>query len=280
MSIQQSKIRTDLALESAQSVRTNKKLPEGITLDTSKKGGFTVTDVRITTQEAAARISKPVGRYITLEPQLPLTFSPSDSITAASVLAEYIKDMLGQKESVMVVGLGNMSITADSLGPRVSRHIFATRHIPMNAPELNYDGLKSVSCVSPGVMGDTGIEPVELIKPLVENIQPDAVILIDSLGCSSPHHLGRTIQLTDTGIAPGGGVGNKRSELSEKSLGVPAIAIGVPTVADAKDAKDELQVTSKNIDKLISMSASLISLGINMGIHPGLEPEELRILTS
>lgn len=280
MSIQQPKIRTDLALESAQSVRTNKKLPEGISLDSSKKGGFTVTDVRITSQEASARISKPVGRYITLEPQLPLTFSPSDSITAASVISDYIKDLLGQKESVMVVGLGNMSITADSLGPRVSRHIFATRHIPMNAPELNYDGLKSVSCISPGVMGDTGIEPMELIKPLVENIQPDAVILIDSLGCSSPHHLGRTIQLTDTGIAPGGGVGNKRSELSEKSLGVPAIAIGVPTVADAKDSKNELQVTSKNIDKLISMSASLISLGINMGIHPGLEPDELRLLTS
>lgn len=280
MTNQTTSIRTDLALESAQSVQTDARLPDGIALDSYQKSCFTVTDVRITSQEASQRISKPMGRYITLEPDLPLTYSPADGIEAASVVSDYVKEMLGTKESIMVVGLGNMSITADSLGPRVSSHIFATRHIPMNAPELNYDGLKSVSCVSPGVMGDTGIEPIELIKPLVENIKPDAVILIDSLGCSSPHHLGRTIQLTDIGIAPGSGVGNKRSELSKNSLGVPAIAIGVPTVADAGDKGDELQVTSKNIDKLISMSASLISLGINMGIHPGLEPEELRLLTS
>ena len=277
---QTSYIRTDLALESAESVRSNTELPEGISLNTSQKSCFTVTDVKITTEEAAERISKPMGRYVTLEPDLPLNYSPANVIEAASVVSDYVREMLGQRESIMVVGLGNMSITADSLGPRVSSHIFATRHIPMNAPELNYDGLKSVSCVSPGVMGDTGIEPAELIKPLVENINPDAVILIDSLGCSSPHHLGRTIQLTDIGIAPGSGVGNKRSELSAGSLGVPAIAIGVPTVADAGDKGEGLHVTSKNIDKLISMSASLISLGINMGIHPGLEPEELRLLTS
>lgn len=280
------KIRTDLALESANSVKTDAGLPEGISADTLSKGGFAVTDVKISSDEASKRISKPKGRYITLEPELPLYFSPADSLAACGVIRDYVCELIGFPEKpegpdrIMVVGLGNLSVTPDSLGPRVSKHIFATRHIPLNAPDISYDGLKSVSVVTPGVMGDTGIEPVELIKPLIEAVRPEAVIVIDSLACSSPGHLGRTIQLTDTGISPGSGVKNNRRELSDKTLGVKTVAIGVPTVADAKDEDGSLTVTSKNIDKLISMSASLISQGINMGIHPGLDPEELRLLTS
>lgn len=273
-------IRTDLALESANSVKTDQGLPEGISADTLSKGGFAVTDVKICSDEASERISKPKGRYITLEPELPLYFSPADSLAACGVIRDYVCELIGSPDKIMVVGLGNLSVTPDSLGPRVSKHIFATRHIPLNAPEISYDGLKSVSVVTPGVMGDTGIEPIELIKPLIEAVRPEAVIVIDSLACSSPGHLGRTIQLTDTGISPGSGVNNNRGELSGSTLGVKTVAIGVPTVASTKDEDGSLTVTSKNIDKLISMSASLISQGINMGIHPGLDPEELRLLTS
>lgn len=273
-------IRTDLALESAESVKTSSGLPEGISADTLSNGGFTVTDVKISTDEAGRRISKPKGRYITLEPEMPLYYSPADSLAACGVIRDYVSELIGNPDKIMIVGLGNLSVTPDSLGPRVSKHIFATRHIPMNAPDINYDGLKSVSVVTPGVMGDTGIEPAELIKPLIESIKPETVIVIDSLACSSPGHLGRTIQLTDTGISPGSGVKNNRGELSQKTLGVKTIAIGVPTVADAKDEDGSLTVTSKNIDKLISMSSSLISQGINMSVHPGLDPEELRLLTT
>lgn len=272
--------RTDLALESANTVRTDEGLPEGIELNTTAEGGFDITDVRVVSQEAARRISKPAGRYITLEPKLPLYYSPADSLGASQTISHYLSGLIGSPEKVLVVGLGNTDVTPDSLGPRVSKHIFATRHIPLNAPELSYDGLKSVSSVAPGVMGDTGIEPVELVKPLVETVKPDAVIVIDALACSSPSHLGRTIQLTDTGISPGSGVNNSRAQLSTDILGVPTVAIGVPTIADAGSAGESLAVTSKNIDKLISMSASLISMGINIYLHPGLDPEELRILTS
>ncbi len=273
-------IRTDLALESANSVKTDSGLPEGISADTSSRGGFTVTDVKVSTDEASARISKPKGRYITLEPELPLYYSPADSLAACGVIRDYICELIGSPDKIMVIGLGNLSVTPDSLGPRVSKHVFATRHIPLNAPDISYDGLKSVCVVTPGVMGDTGIEPAELIRPLVDTIRPETVIVIDSLACSSPGHLGKTIQLTDTGISPGSGVKNNRRELSDKTLGVRTVAIGVPTVADAKDEDGALTVTSKNIDKLISMSASLISQGINMSVHPGLDPEELRLLTS
>ena len=266
-------IRTDLALESAESVKTDTGLPEGISADTRSMGGFTVTDVKISTDEAGKRISKPKGRYITLEPELPLYYSPADSLAACGVIRDYVSEMIGNPDRIMVVGLGNLSVTPDSLGPRVSKHIFATRHIPMNAPDINYDGLKSVSVVTPGVMGDTGIEPSELIRPLIEAIKP-------SHRCWNDAHLGRTIQLTDTGISPGSGVKNNRGELSDRTLGVKTIAIGVPTVADAKDEDGALTVTSKNIDKLISMSSSLISQGINMSVHPGLDPEELRLLTT
>ncbi len=273
-------IRTDLALESANSVKTDSGLPEGISADTSSRGGFTVTDVKVSTDEASTRISKPKGRYITLEPELPLYYSPADSLAACGVIRDYICELIGSPDKIMVIGLGNLSVTPDSLGPRVSKHVFATRHIPLNAPDISYDGLKSVCVVTPGVMGDTGIEPAELIRPLVDTIRPETVIVIDSLACSSPGHLGKTIQLTDTGISPGSGVKNNRRELSDKTLGVRTVAIGVPTVADAKDKDGALTVTSKNIDKLISMSASLISQGINMSVHPGLDPEELRLLTS
>lgn len=127
-------IRTDLALESAESVKTDSGLPKGISADTSSKGGFTVTDVKISSDEASRRISKPKGRYITLEPELPLCYSPADSLAACGVIRDYISELTGNPDKIMIVGLGNLSVTPDSLGPRVSKHIFATRHIPHECP--------------------------------------------------------------------------------------------------------------------------------------------------
>lgn len=273
-------IRTDLAMESATTVCTDSGLPDGIQVDSFRQDSFEVTDVRITSKEASEKISKPMGRYITLEPDAPLDFTPSDVSSAVEIIAKRLGELLGNPEKVLAVGLGNESITPDSLGPRVCSHIFATRHIRFNAPQLCYDGMKSVSVISAGVMGDTGIEPVEIISPLVDTLKPDAIIVIDALACSQISHLGRTIQLTDTGISPGSGVMNSRKELSRNTLGIPTVAIGIPTIADAGGRNGSLMVTPKNIDKLISSSASLVSGGINRCLHPSLDLEELRLLTS
>lgn len=280
MSFSSYNIRTDLALESANTVAHDEGLPEGITVNTFNVSGFTVTDVSVLSEEASKRIGKPMGRYITLEPDTTLELTPSNADESAKAISQELNKLLKEPQSALVVGLGNESITPDSLGPRVSEHIFATRHIHFNAPELAYDGLKSVSTIAAGVMGQTGIETQELLLPLIKSISPDAVIVVDALACSDVRHLGRTIQLTDTGISPGSGVMNSRKELSNSTLGIPCIAIGVPTVADAGGEGKPLMVTPKNIDKLVSCASSLISGGINMSLHPGMTPEELRLLTS
>lgn len=275
--------RTDLALESANMAYAEEGLPDGINVKSYKSGGFAVTEVTVADKTASERIGKPVGKYLTLEPESSLELSPSDSDGYALEISRELAKLLKSPERVLVVGLGNENITPDSLGPRVCSHIFATRHIHFNAPELVFDGMKSVSVIAAGVMGQTGIETAELLIPLVKTISPDAVVIADALACSEVSHLGRTIQLTDAGISPGSGVMNSRRELSLSTLGVPCIAVGVPTVADAgakAPGGAPLMVTPKNIDKLVSTSASLIAGGINRCLHPSISPEELRLLTS
>ncbi len=280
------KVRTDLALESAQAVKasgTGSELPDGVELSSSNEDGLLVTDVLVKTADASNKIGKPIGRYITLEPELPLDTALGNAEAAARVISRYLSELLGEvkkDENVLVVGLGNYSITPDSLGPRVSEHIFATRHIRISEPELFEDGMGSVCSIIPGVMGETGLEPQELILPLLSEIKFDALIAVDALACANAAHLGRTIQLTDTGISPGSGVLNKRKELSRATTGIRTIAIGVPTIADAGGEGEPLMITPKNIDKLISTSASLLSDGINMCLHKGFDLEELRLLTS
>ena len=266
--------RTDLAME------LSNDLPEGVEVKNDVLGGFSVTDIYLKSESAARSVGKAVGRYLTLEPEDSFEMIPSSADEYSEGIAEKLRELLGDAKSVFVAGLGNERITPDSLGPRVVSHIFATRHIPTDAPELDTEGLGLVSCAAPGVMGQTGIETAEFLSSLIEKVSPDAVIVIDALACQDPRHLGRTIQLTDAGISPGSGVMNSRSEVSLKTLGVPCIAIGVPTVADAGTPDEPLMVTPKNIDKLISTSAMIISGGINACLHPSLTLGELRLLTS
>ncbi|MCD8106471.1 MAG: GPR endopeptidase [Oscillospiraceae bacterium] len=266
--------RTDLAME------LSDHLPEGTELRTGNSGGFAVTDIHLKSESAARSVGKAVGRYLTLEPRDSFEMIPSSADEYSMGLAGKLRELLGDAKTVFVAGLGNESITPDSLGPRVVSHIFATRHIPTDAPELDTEGLRSVSCAAPGVMGQTGIETAEFLSSLIEKVSPDAVIVIDALACQDPRHLGRTIQLTDAGISPGSGVMNSRSEVSHRTLGIPCIAIGVPTVADAGTKDEPLMVTPKNIDKLISTCAMIISGGINACLQPGLTLGELRLLTA
>ncbi|MCC8196830.1 MAG: GPR endopeptidase [Ruminococcus sp.] len=266
--------RTDLALE------LSDNLPEGVEVRSGAIGGFAVTDINLKSESAARSVGKSVGRYLTLEPRDSFEMIPSNADEYSMGLSEKLRELLGDAESVFVAGLGNECITPDSLGPRVVSHIFATRHLPTDAPDLDTSGLGLVSCAAPGVMGQTGIETSEFLGSLIGKISPDAVIVIDALACQDPRHLGRTIQLTDAGISPGSGVMNSRSEVSKRTLGIPCIAIGVPTVADAGTGGEPLMVTPKNIDKLISTSAMIISGGINACLHKGLSLGELRLLTA
>lgn len=275
--------RTDLALESANAVEKDAPLPDGIGVSTKKTAAFEITEVSVTSDIAAEKISKPKGRYITLETGSRLDMRPQNFDENAHSLADEIIKLLGQPaESVLIVGLGNESITPDSLGPRVCSHIFATRHIKFNAPELMDPSISEVCAVAPGVMGQTGIEAAELIKNVCCAVKPSLVIVVDALACSEISHLGRTIQLTDSGISPGSGVLNARKELSRATLGVPCIAIGVPTIADLNTdvGGEPLMVTPRSIDKLISCSAQLIAAGLNLAVHRGLSLEEIVSLTS
>lgn len=273
--------RTDLALESANSVDTESGLPEGIEVRSEESDCFTITSVNIKNADAAEKIGKPKGRYITLETGSRLDIRPQNFAESAHELAAHIKSLIGSPKSVLVVGLGNSEVTPDSLGPRVSSHIFATRHIRENAPEIDTNGLGDVSVITPGVMGQTGIEASELVKNVCGSLMPSAIIAVDALACSELSHLGKTIQLTDTGISPGSGVLNSRKELSRQTLGATCIAIGVPTIADiGEDGEEPMMVTPRTIDKLTGCSAQLIAAGINLALHTGLDLDEIISLTS
>ena len=275
------KKRTDLALESAESVRTESSLPEGISVAEKRSACFTVTTVTVETSEAAEKIGKPAGRYVTLETGERLETLPESFEECARGLSDEIISAAPCSGPALVVGLGNKDITPDSLGPRVCSHIFATRHIRSDAPELMSDGIGEVSAIAPGVMGQTGIEAAELIKTVCEAVKPSLVITVDALACSDISHLGKTVQLTNTGISPGSGVLNSRKEISPKTLGLPCLAIGVPTIADlgVKSEGEPMMVTPRSIDKLISCAARLIAAAINLSLHRGLSLEEIISLT-
>ena len=270
--------RTDLALESAQSVQDSHGLPKGILLDENETDCFKTSDVRVLTREASDIIGKPVGRYLTLEMNARPDFMPENFKECVKELSEKISSFLGGARSALVAGLGNTSITPDSLGPKVFSKILATRHIRINAPELLADGMGEVSAIAPGVMGQTGIEASEIIKAVCESVKPELVVAVDALACSDIRHIGRTLQLTDSGISPGSGVMNKRKELSENSLGVKCLAIGLPTVADAKYESETMTLTPRSVDKMIETASLMISTALNRSLHPGLTAEEIAAL--
>lgn len=278
--------RTDLALEMHE--KNSNKNCIGVEVKKFSKDNIKVTEIKIKDKTGEETIGKPVGKYITIE----LTeFSHESEITdhRLIVISDSIKSLLPiECESILVVGLGNENITPDALGPLCSKQIFATRHLDKEMKiDIGSEKINYVSAISTGVLGQTGIETVEYIKGIVNIVKPQVVIVVDALASSSLSRLGKAIQITDTGITPGSGVGNSRAEISEKTLGIPVIAIGVPTVVDGvtmayglvKEPKsisketESMIVTPKDIDLIIERAASLIALSINCAIQPELEPE-------
>jgi spore protease len=233
-------IRTDLAVEAHELARqqSERDIP-GVLLQTDdQEPGIRVTRVTVETEEAGRQIGKLPGNYITIEvPKLRENDTKIEEQVMARFTAEFRQflDKLGitPEKKALVVGLGNWNVTPDALGPMVVENLLVTRHLFTLAPESVEEGYREVSALSPGVLGITGIETSEIVFGVVEQSKPDFVIAIDALASRALHRVNTTIQISDTGIHPGSGVGNKRKALDQKTLGIPVIAVGVPTVVFA-----------------------------------------------
>ena len=234
------KIRTDLALEARESVEEGAEELRGVSVEEfyNEESEVRVTKVVIESKNSAKILGKPIGTYITLE--APAMIQPDEEYhkEISEELAKQLKEVIPgiEKEiSVMVVGLGNRDVTADALGPNVIDNLTITRHMVREFGKAAYgkNRMHMVSGLVPGVMAKTGMESAEIIKGVVEKTEPNVVIIVDALAARSTKRLNRTIQITNTGIHPGSGVGNHRNSITEEILGVPVIAIGVPTVVDA-----------------------------------------------
>ena len=238
--IEKYSVRTDLALEQRERFVSDQIEIPGVAVEETYDDmcEVRVTTVRIETENGAAVMGKPVGNYITLEAPKMAEADESYHREISGKLMEVLEGCLPEKEegqSILIIGLGNRNVTPDALGPLVVEHLDITRHLVKEYGKYALDGEadRLVSAVVPGVMGQTGMETVEIVRGIVEETEPDFVIAIDALAARSVRRLNRTIQIADTGIAPGSGVGNHRNAITEETVGVPVIAIGVPTVVDA-----------------------------------------------
>ncbi len=244
-------IRTDLAIEAREiyretAVKKEEEAP-GIICETDGDDDIVITRVQITSEEGERALGKKMGRYITLEiPRLKQN-DPELQIKATEALCHELRRMIGEDEDriTLVAGLGNSKITPDSLGPKVISSLMVTRHLFSNLPEGVGEGLSPVCALAPGVLGLTGIETGEIIRGVAERVSPQLVIAVDSLASRRMDRVSTTIQIADTGISPGSGVGNRRQTLDEESLGVPVIAVGVPMVVDAAT------IANDSIDQVI-----------------------------
>lgn len=276
-------IRTDLALESRERLEADKDEMRGVTFEEQydEKRNVTITKVKIETENGAKSIGKPIGTYLTLEAPDMVMPDEGSHREISEVLAEQLRGLISKKiESVLVVGLGNREVTPDALGPEVIGNLYITRHILKEYGQYAFPEKRvaAISGIVPGVMAQTGMETLEIIKGIIQETKPQLVIAIDALAARSVKRLGRTIQLADTGINPGSGVGNHRKGLNEETLGVPVIAIGVPTVVDAAtivyDVCQDVDkipngivgmfVTPKNIDETVKNLSYTISEALNM----------------
>lgn len=294
--------RTDLAIELAEQLADTASQSHHTTKH--EEDGARISHTRILTPEGEKQFGKPMGDYITVE-VVPFSDSVTDSAQEAEVIARQIQHLLPDQDGlVLTVGLGNLSVTPDALGPRVIDGVLATRHLAGEWERAaGQKQLRPVAAIAPGVLGQTGIETSEIIACLCEKIKPSCVIVIDALAARSLKRLGRTVQLSNTGISPGSGAMNRRRELSRKTLGAPVISMGVPTVADGvtvgydllavQGLDDEeaartlfapegqsMLVTPKEIDLLIGRASKILAMAINRALQPSLSQEELSYLVS
>lgn len=311
----QEDVRTDLALEA---LPPSRELCPGVRVEEDETDIALVTRVFVENEFGAWRIGKPPGVYVTIEAEGLRRTNRAVQEQIGEVLARELCRLLpyGPDSGALIVGLGNWNATPDALGPRVVNDVLITRHLYEQIPSEKRGGLRPVAALAPGVLGLTGIETGEIIRGVVDRIRPAFVLAIDALAARSIRRIGTTIQLTNTGIHPGSGVGNKRVGITTETLGVPVLAIGVPTVVHARTiawdtieilidqlknnyklfaivdemhrddkrslidevlgpAVGNLMVTPKEIDVLINEVSRVIAGGLNVALHPDIDPEEI-----
>ena len=291
--------RSDLAVEAREIWAAEEGgEPAGVTLEKRQRDGFPAEVVRVTTQAGARAIGKSMGTYVTVDLSDLLRRAPDALERGARAIAGELAPLLPPGGgTVLVVGLGNRAITPDAVGPLCLRHVLVTRHLVEELPQ-HFGMLRPVSALAAGVLGDTGVESGELAAAVVERLRPACVIAVDALASRSLERLCRTVQLSDAGIAPGSGVGNHRRALDRETLGVPVIALGVPTVVDgATLALDLLEgapvppgvlgergrdlfVTPREIDVRVADAARLVGYAINLALQPGLSWGDMETLLS
>lgn len=281
----QFQIRTDLALEARERFEEDVEI-RGVSIEESydEKRDIKVTKVCIETENGAKAMGKPVGTYITLE--APKLSEPDEGYhrEVSETLAEYLKELFetDKERSVLVVGLGNREVTPDALGPEVVGNLKITRHLvrEYGRAAFEQERVHLVSGIVPGVMAQTGMETLEIIRGVVEETGPDLVVAVDALAARSSKRLNRTIQISDAGIHPGSGVGNHRNSLTRETIGVPVVALGVPTVVDAativydvtgdresiQPGLNSMFVTPKDVDETIKRLSFTISEALNIAL--------------
>lgn len=280
--MQRSNVRTDLASEVVQ--RLENASLAGLELNEERICGCRVTAVKINGGEASKVLCKPIGNYLTLELDEYIRRRENSFSDAANALSQLMRRFaeIQNAQSFLVACLGNRAITPDAVGPEVSDSLIVTRHLKQSLPH-EFAALSSVAVLRTGVLGTTGIESAQSLKALCGLVQPDCVIAVDALASGELDRLCRNVQICDSGIAPGSGVGNDRAELNRESLGVPVIAVGVPTVIDAAafcadESAAGLFVTPRNIDELVRSVSKLVAYGLNLALHPGLSIADVDML--
>lgn len=289
--------RTDMAVERRDLYKNANKLEDdinGIECEEEKVDDITITRVKITNAEGEKALERKIGNYITIDIKKINNITTEKEQKIINVFSEelskIIEKHIKKDEEILIVGLGNLYATPDSLGAKVVQNIEITRHIKIYLPDAIDKNTRSISAITPGVLGTTGIETIEIVRGIVDNIKPKLVIAIDSLCSKNIDRINKSIQISDTGIIPGGGVGNRQEELSERTLNIPVIGIGIPTVLDAATividtlnaceisvSENEIVekmklnnfnfiVTPKEIDSLIDNMTSIVSEGINMSL--------------
>lgn len=270
-------IRTDLALEAKESFEEDNVEIRGVRIETQEdeKKEIQTTTVVIETENGAKAMGKPVGTYITME--APNMSVPDEDYHSeiSKELAAHLKRLMGEEEqSVLIVGLGNRDVTPDALGPYVVNNVNITRHVIREYGKVSMDEerVNQVSGLVPGVMAQTGMETLEIIAGVVQETHPELVIVVDALAARSTKRLNRTIQITDTGINPGSGVGNHRNGINEQVLGIPVIAIGVPTVVDAATIVND---TMESLVETMDSSQQIKNLGGALGTLSKVEKHQM-----
>lgn len=298
-------IRTDLAVELRENLSYE---PKGVLVESdTKDAGLEVTRVRVLDERGERELGKPKGNYITVELANIADQTPAMREAFAKTIGEELSSLAGDALSgtILVIGLGNRAVTPDALGPKTCEDVFITRHIKALIPEAIDERAATVCALAPGVLGVTGLETGEVVKSVVKSVHPSLVVAVDALASRKTGRIGSSVQISDTGISPGSGLGTKRQALNEKTLGAKVLALGVPMVTYASTiAADlvesalgqeleeqemekmvstllaaqggDLIVTPKNIDCLIDKTAELLGKALNYALNPCLSPEEIR----